>query len=465
MAPEETTADPRRVFKALLTTSHEQASAWLAQQHPGDAADWLADVDAEDAWIVFSSLGTQAQAELLEFAEDSLKNDLVTRMSAGDLRELVEALPSDEAADLLAEADARVAEDALAGMDDETAQELRELASYDPETAGGLMATEIVSIPSGMRVGDAVKAIRKAGDDAEEELGVFVIDESGCPVGYLTDRALLTHPIHDNVDDVMSQAFTLPVEADQEEVARSIEKYGLQALGVVDASGVLIGVISEADAAEVLGDEAEEDIARMVGTTPGHQQTRLPILVRVRQRLPLMGLTVLGGILSAKILSYFVGNAGVHGGVAGVDGNASITDILRYLPLIVGIAGNVGVQSSTILVRAFATGEVERSRDLRVLGSEVAVGVIIGLLCGIAVCLISSRMEMGVWFDPFGTAVGVAVAAAVATAAIFGCVIPMGCRRLGIDPAIVAGPVLISISDIAGSVIYIVTAQALVGFE
>ncbi|MFT7679023.1 MAG: magnesium transporter [Planctomycetota bacterium] len=462
MVPEETTEDPRKVFEALLATSHEQASAWLAEQHPGDAADWLADVDAEDSWIVFSSLDTEAQAELLEFAEDALRAELIARMSAGDLRELVEALPSDEAADLLAEADQRVAEDALAGMDDESAQELRELASYDPETAGGLMATEIVSIPSGMRVGDAVKAIRKAGEDAEEELGVFVIDPAGCPIGYLTDRALLTHPIHDHVDEVMSQAFTLPVGADQEEVARSIEKYGLQVLGVVDAAGVLIGVISEADAAEVVGDEAEEDIARMVGTSPGHQQTRLPILVRVRQRLPLMGLTVLGGILSAKILSYFVGDDGVH---AGVDGNASITDILRYLPLIVGIAGNVGVQSSTILVRAFATGEVERNRELRVLGSEVTVGIIIGLLCGMAVCLISSRMEMGLWLDPFGVAVGVAVAAAVATAAIFGCVIPMGCRRLGIDPAIVAGPVLICISDIAGSVIYIVTAQALVGFE
>lgn len=462
MATEETTEDPRKVFEALLATSHEQASAWLAQQHPGDAADWLADVDAEDGWIVFSSLDTEAQAELLEFAEDGLKNELVTRMSAGDLRELVEELPSDEAADLLAEADERVAEDALAGMDDESAQELRELASYNPETAGGLMATEIVSIPSGMRVGDAVKAIRKAGDDAQEELGVFVIDKAGCPVGYLADRALLTHPIHDSVEEVMSQAFTLPVEADQEEVVLAIEKYGLQALGVVDAAGVLIGVISEADAAEVIGDEAEEDIARMVGTSPGHQQTRLPILVRVRQRLPLMGLTVLGGLLSAKILSYFVGDAGVHSGEGAA---ASITDILRYLPLIVGIAGNVGVQSSTILVRAFATGEVERNRDLRVLGSEVTVGVIIGLLCGVAVCFISSRLEMGVWIDPFGAAVGVAVAAAVATAAIFGCVIPMGCRRLGVDPAIVAGPVLISISDIAGSVIYIVTAQALVGFH
>lgn len=459
MAPEETSEDPRRVFETLLESSHDKASAWLQQQHPGDAADWLANVEGEDGWIVFRAMGTEAQAALLEFADDEVKNDLVARMSAADLREIVEELPSDEAADLLVEADARVAEDVLAGMETESAEELRELAAHDPDTAGGLMTTDFVTVPSGMRVGDAVKAIRKAGDDAEEELGVFVVDSDFAPLGYLNDRALLTHPIHDSVDEVMTKPFTLEVGADQEEVARSIERYGLQALGVVDSAGILVGVISEQDAAEVLGDEAEEDIARIVGTAPGHQQTRLPVMVRVRQRLPLMGLTVAGGLLSAKILSYFTGG-GVHAGA----GQTS-TDILRYLPLIVGIAGNVGVQSSTILVRGFATGEVERSRELQVLLSEVATGAIIGMLCGGAVCVLASVMEAGVLLGTFGVAVGVAVAAAVATAAIFGCVIPMGCRRLGVDPAIAAGPVLISLSDIAGSVIYIVTAREMIGID
>lgn len=457
MASDETAEDPRKVFESLLESSHQKASEWLGEQHPGDAADWLADVDPEDAWIVFRSMDTESQADLLEYAEDEIKSDLVARMSAGDLRELVEELPSDEAADLLADADERVAEDALAGMEVEQARELRELAAYDSETAGGLMVTEFVTVPSGMRVGDAVKAIRKAGDDAEEELGVFVVDEAMVPVGYLNDRALLTHPIHDSVDEVMTQPFVLGALVDQEEVARSIEKYGLQTLGVVDGDGRLIGVISEEDAAEVLGDEAEEDIARIVGTSPGHQQTRLPVLVRVRQRLPLMGLTVLGGLLSAKILYYFTGTG--HSG----DAAQSTADILRYLPLIIGIAGNVGVQSSTILVRGFATGEVERDRELAVLGSEVATGSLIGLLCGVAVAFVSSLLETGSMIAPFGAAVGVAVAAAVATAAIFGCVIPMACRRLGIDPAIVAGPFLICISDIAGSVIYIVTAKELIG--
>ena len=204
MVSDENPSDPRAVFETLLETSHDKASAWLQEQHPGDASGWLADVEREDAWIVFRAMGTESQALLLEYADDEVRNDFVARMSAADLREIVEEMPSDEAADLLVEADSRVAEDALAGMEFESAEELRELAAYDSDSAGGLMATEFVTVPSGMRVGDAVKAIRKAGDDAEQELGVFVVDPSFVPLGYLTDRALLTHPIHDSVDEVMT---------------------------------------------------------------------------------------------------------------------------------------------------------------------------------------------------------------------------------------------------------------------
>lgn len=440
----------------MLRASPTQAAGFLEGVHPADVAEWLQDVDEEDAWQVFAALAAEVQAEVLEFAEETLTDELVGRMSAADLREVVEEMPSDEAVDLLAEADERVAEDVLSGMDAEAAQELRDLAAYDPESAGGIMATEVVTVAEGLRVGDAVKAVRKEGEDAEEETGVFVIDNEGRPVGFLSDRALLTNPIHDRVADVMVAPHTIGAKEDQEEAALRIDKYSLLALGVVDQDGRLIGVISAEDAAEILGDETEEDILRMVGTTPTQQQTRLPILKRVRQRLPLMAFTVMGGLLSARLLSYFAGLSEAGAG----DANP-IADILRFLPLIIGLAGNVGVQSSTILVRAFATGEVEPDREGQVLVAEVTVGTMIGILCGGMTVLVASWMEFGVLLHTFGAAVGSAVAVAVTCAAVLGCVIPMGCRRLGIDPAIVAGPFLICLSDISGSVIFILVAKAL----
>ncbi len=314
------------------------------------------------------------------------------------------------------------------------------------------MTTEFLTIASGTRVGDAVKEVKKEGEEAEDVDGVFVLDADQKPIGFISDRSLLTHSIHDVVDDVMVEPFVVEADADQEEAANQIQKYGLAALGVTAPDGVLIGVIPAEDAAEILEQEAREDIQRLVGTT-AEQQTRLPVLVRTRQRMPLMAVTVMGGLLSAKILSYFLGSGG-----AGDD-----TSILRYLPLIIGLAGNVGIQSSTIAVRGFATGEVEPERERAVLASELTVGTLVGLICGTATIFIASWMESGSWIDIFGMAVGAAIAVAVSWAAFLGCVVPIGCRRLGIDPAIVAGPALITLSDISGSLIYILVARQLVG--
>ena len=167
-----------------------------------------------------------------------------------------------------------------------------------------------------------------------------------------------------------------------------------------------------------------------------------------------MGFTVLAGLASAKILAVVLGSSAEAGG------ENTQQAILRYLPLIVGLAGNVGIQSSTIFVRGFATGEVEPDREWSVFGSEWTVGSIIGVLCGLATWLVAGLIE-GSGPSGLGLAVGVAVIAAVAWAAMLGGLVPIACRRLGIDPAIVAGPFLIAMSDVSGSVIYILVARAI----
>ncbi|MFT5057246.1 MAG: magnesium transporter [Planctomycetota bacterium] len=445
----------RKRFLDLLDFSPERAASVLAEAHSGDAAAWLMDVDEEDAWRVFSMLEADIQADILTDAEDELTTALVGQMSSPDLREVVEELPSDEAADLLGEADDRVVEDVLSSMDADAAAELRELIAYDPESAGGIMATEMITVGLGKRLGDVVKEVKKLGDDADEDLGIFVVDSQNRPVGYLSDRDLLTHSIHETVNVVMVDPFVVAANIDQEEAARVIDRYGLQSLAVVNEEGALVGVISAEDASEIRTEEADEDIARMVGTSTGHQ-TRLPVLTRVRQRMPLMGLTVLGGLISAKILALFTGSSSTE-----PDGSMATTDILRYLPLIIGLAGNVGIQSSTILIRGYATGEVEKQRQWRAIGGEISVGLMIGLLCGITVLFTTSWVETGMALSPFGLAVGTATALAVAWASLLGCLVPVGCARLKLDPAIVAGPFLISFSDVTGSLIYIVIARAL----
>jgi magnesium transporter len=441
----------RHDLREALARGDSALEELLSQWHAADLAEHLQDLADDEVETVFAHLDDETRAEVLEYADDPLRRLAVSRMSSATLVDVVQELPADEVVDLLALADDSVAEVVLHSIDVQRSRSLRELLHYDPDSAGGVMTTEFVTVPVDTRVGDAIKRLKVDAQQADEDVGVYVVDERERPVGYVTDRALLTHRIHAPVGDVMAEAFTIGAETDQEEAAQTINKYGLEALAVVNETGVLVGVISSADAAEVIEEETSEDILRMVGTAPVHQ-TRLPVLTRVRHRIPLQAVTVAGGLVTARLL-----------GLALPSEPGSTTALLRYLPIIIGLAGNVGIQSSTILVRAFATGEVEEDREGEVFVSEVLTGMVIGAICGLVTIPLAAWMEgaAGIPSWDFGISVGVAIAVAVTWAAVLGCAVPLGCKRFGIDPAVVAGPFLICLSDISGAAIFIVVARML----
>lgn len=451
--PEEEVESPREKLIAALEGPRGALREAVEEMHPADIAEAMLDLSERQAWVVFDALDLEGRAAIFTHAEDSLSEQLLEQITPRQLAAIIEELPPDDVVDLLALADPEDAERILRTVDFERARGLRKLAAHDPETAGGLMTTEYLAVPRGTRIGDAIKLLKGEGEDVEEGLGTYIVDEENKPVGYVTDRALLTNSIHDTVDSVMADPISVPVEMDQEEVAHQVLHYDLAEIAVVDSGGALVGVITADDAQEVLAEEAREDILRIVGTSP-EQQTRLPILKRVRGRLPLQAVTVCGGLLTAWVIEHALGEAEV----------TRSTDMLRFLPIILGLAGNVGVQASTILVRAFATGEVEREREANVLLSEMLVGLIIGLICGSLTFAVISLTDPGDDSVRFGSAIGMAITTAVVWAATLGCVVPMGCRRIKIDPAIVAGPFLITVSDISGTVLYLVVARLLIGF-
>jgi len=370
------------------------------------------------------------------------------------LVEVVENLGADEAVDMLAHVDDDMTEEVLAGVDFERAKGLRRLQAYESDTAGGLMTTDFATVLVGTNVGDAIKALRQEDEQTiSDETGIFVIDEAGKPLGWISDRDLVTTQIHTPVEDVMAEIpVTVHPSDDQELVAIAVSRYNLQALAVVNAVGTLVGVVTAEDAGEVFEEEAEEDIRRIVGTST-EDQTHLPVLVRVRQRLPLQVLTVLGGLVTANILRIAMPQA--EPGSGAIFGN-----LLRYVPIVIGLAGNVGIQASTILVRAFATGEVTPERELSVLSSEVQTGFLMGLVCGCATAVVAALIESEVSSPiAFGASVGAAIVIAVTWSSLLGSTIPMLCRRVKMDPAIVAGPFMITLSDISGTAIFMLSAH------
>lgn len=436
-------------LREKLAGPHEELIDFLADLHAADLALWLLDFTEREAWQVFDALDAEQRAGVLEEAEDSLREQLLEQLTPRQVSEVVEELPADEVVDMLSHLDPAEVERILRSVNFERAKGLRQLASYEPESAGGVMSTEFIAVPSGTRVGDAIKLIKTEGDGVEEGHGLFVVDENEQPIGYVTDRTLLTNSIHDEVDRLMIDPFSVPVDLDQEQAANVLQRYGLTELAVVELDGRLVGSITIDDAQEVLEDEASEDMLKLVGTSVA-QQTRLPIYKRVIARLPLQGVTVLGGLLTAAVIDALLPDPHDPNAIGG-------RELLAFVPIVIGLAGNVGIQVSTILVRAFATGEVEPDREFSVMLHEILVGLIIGMICGTA-----TFAATALWKDPeIALAIGVAITCAVTWTAFLGCAVPMACRRIGIDPAITAGPFLITVSDISGTSMYLGVALLL----
>lgn len=453
---EHNTDEDLRTLAELLAAKSQDLPEFLGEMHAADIASWMQYGSEQDIETVFRILGNEARAEVFEFATYEVESVLVPLLSTNEMIEVVEALGVDEAVDLLDHAPLRVAEQVIESAEDERAKDLRRLRGYAPDTAGGVMTTDFATIGPDGNIGDAIKALRQEDEHTiEEEAGLFIVDQADHPLGWLSDRDLITTPIHTPVRDVMAEIpVTISAGEDQEEAAILVARYNLHALAVVDDGGALIGVVTSDDAGEVFEEEAEEDIRRLVGTSTD-EQTHLPILTRVRQRLPLQVLTVLGGLVTAFIL-----RISMPASEAGESGLSS--DVLRYIPIIIGLAGNVGIQASTILVRAFATGEVPPDRERTVFLSEATTGLLIGLICGLGTMVVSAMMETQLEDRLlFGITIGVSVFLAVTWASVLGSSIPMACRRLGIDPAIVAGPFLITLSDISGIGIFMLSAHAI----
>lgn len=215
-------------FRELVAGDPSRIAAFAEEVHPADFAEWLLDLDEDEAWTAFGALGDERQVEVLRESEDSLREDLAARLSPERLTSIVAELPPDEVVDLLEQVDDATSEKVLGSVDFELARELRTLASYPPDSAGGLMTTEFVHVKAGARIGDAIKLLKQEGDDIEEGVGLFVTDEHQRPVGYVPIRGLLTNSIHETVDEVMTDAFTIEALEDQEEAANLIVKYSLQ---------------------------------------------------------------------------------------------------------------------------------------------------------------------------------------------------------------------------------------------
>ncbi len=419
----------------------------VERTHPADlAAIYAALNDLEQGRFFQTLKQSKIIGDVLAQMDPVSQQELIDSIDDEELAEIIEAMDSDDAADILSLLDETIRERILTVMNEEDSEDIGKLLDYPEDSAGGIMTTSFFALPETMSAKEAVEAIQ-GDEEAETAFYLYVVDEADRLSGVVSLRRLITCPPTTPLRKIMAtDVINVDVHTDQEDVAKVVSKYDLLAIPVVDDSKHLAGIITVDDVLDVLREEATEDIYKMAGTSQEellHGNRVMPIF---RLRIPWLAVNLIGGVLTGSILWWF--RATVE----------EIIALVSFIPVITGMGGNVGTQSSAILVRAFATGRVDFDTLSSHLWKEIRVGFLLGVSCGAMVGLAAI-----IWHgDPYlGAVVGVSMMVAMTVAAVMGVVTPSVFRRLQIDPAVASGPFVTTANDITGIFIYLGAATSM----
>jgi magnesium transporter len=430
--------------------AHEMLRKQLRDFDPIDLAASLSDLGHEEKIRLIRALDPESAALVLDETDPDSRSEILEVLDVPVISDLVEALPPDEGADLLQQLPDEKEEEVLGDMPPESAAELRQLTDYDPDTAGGMMTPDFVWVPDTATAEEALSRV-KGEEEAEHYGEVYVLDEAQRLVGVIPIQEFLEHPGETVVADFLHEKpRCVELYTDQQDAANLVQKYNLPSLPVVDAQGRMKGVITLDDVMDVIEEEAEEDIFRLAGSISPSLAGE-PVRRKYAKRLPFLITTFLGGVMTIVIQYLFR-----------LTTDQLIT-LTFFIPIINGLSGNVGLQSSTIMVRGFATGEIDFRRVFRLLPREVITGFLIGAtfgtICGILTALMAGSLDSR---PLLGLVVGISMTCGTTMAAFLGTAVPALCERMGIDPAISAGPFIATLLDSTALLLYLGIATVMI---
>ncbi|MDZ7344536.1 MAG: magnesium transporter [candidate division KSB1 bacterium] len=408
--------------------------------HPADIADLLMHMDSEQRRYLFEALDARTAADVIVEVDEPTREELIRPLNAHQLSQLVSEMDSDDAADFLGELPEALAAKILKHITPEESAEVRQLLAHEEDSAGGIMALELVAVPQDHTVEEAIQEIRKKAEEVENINHIYVIDNDGKLVGLLPLKKLILANPYIRLSEIMNRdVISVRVDTDQEEVANVVRKYDLLAVPVVDARGRLVGRITHDDIVDVMQEEAEEDLSRLAGVSEEEEPRETSIFRISRIRLPWLIIGLFGEIIAATVLSNYVSAL------------EQVIALVFFIPVITAMGGNAGIQASAIVVRGLATGEIAINDTLRRLGKEFRVAMLNGLLCGAVIFLVIS---IG-WNNPrIGLLIATSLMIVIMSASIVGGTVPLALKRFNVDPAIAIGPFITISNDILGLLIY-----------
>ncbi|MFN8663047.1 MAG: magnesium transporter [Thermomicrobiales bacterium] len=414
---------------------------------PSDWADILVRLDDDEVAILIETLPLDELPEVLEELDPANAAAILRLQPREEAADLLEAIDPDDATDILAEIPTEDREQILRAMQPEEAAEIRELSAYPPDTAGGRMTPAFVAIAPDVRADDAIVLLRRVAEEAETIYYVYVLDEEEHLLGVLSlHNLVLTRPNTPVRDVMVADPIRVRADADQETAANLLVDKNLLALPVVDAEDRLLGIITQDDVADVLEEETTEDFERIGGSQPLDMPYRFagPRLL-VQRRIGWLLFLFLAGLLTSQVLQHF--SERLEG----------VPILVAYIPLIIGIGGNVGSQTVTTLVRAIGVGEVRLSDVGWVLAKEMVVGLTVGLIMGVVGYL---RVGFPEGFQ-IGLVVGATIVCVSLWSATVAAMLPLILDKLGVDPAVVSAPLISTFVDATGLLIYMTIAGLL----
>ena len=411
----------------------------LSEYHYADIAEILEELDFEQSVYVIKLLDSEKTSDILSELDEDLREKILENLSAKEIAEELEELDSDDAADIIAELPEERQEEVIELIEDEEAKaDIQELLTYDEDSAGGLMAKELVKVNENWTVTQCVREMRAQAENVTRVHSIYVVDNDEKLIGRLSLKDLLMAPNSAHISTVyIPKVDSVHVNEEDEEVAKVMQKYDLEAIPVVDDNQILLGRITIDDIVDVIKEEAEKDYQLAAGITQDVESSD-SILELTRARLPWLFLGLLGGIGAFLIMEGFQASFEKY------------AVLFFFTPLIAAMAGNVGVQSSAIIVQGLANDDVKGSINNRLIKEMFLAtlnGVILAMFLFLFVWGYTKEIDKAL-------AISVSLVAVIIIAGLIGTFVPLFLNKRGIDPAIATGPFITTSNDIFGILIY-----------
>ena len=437
-------------FGRLLRRSAETNLIKLIKKtHPADLAIVFRYFNDDEQMQVFNLMNSSNHTlEFLIELDDTIIEKLLNKKNVDRIAELIQNASTNDQSYILGTLGQSLAKSVIDLLKREEKEEIEELMGYPDDSAGAMMATGVFTLYQDTSCGDALKTLQDQ-QDAEMVFYLYITDDNDSLVGVASLRALATTPSNTLLKDIMARrVHSVRPETDQEDVAQIVAQYNYLAVPVVDSDNRLLGIVTVDDVVDVIREEATEDFFRMAGAGKDREILLKSSWENAKVRLPWLFASWLGGVIAASVIGKYEHMI------------ENIIALAAFIPVIIGMGGNIGTQSSTIIVRGMATGRIEVGSELLVLVKELKVGLILGILYGILLGIFANLKFIET--DPLlGLVVGLSIASSMLIAVTVGSFTPLILRKLEIDPAVATGPFVTTSIDILGVLFYFVIAGIL----